>query len=239
MGVQDRVKIPHIIRHLDYYLDFLKKLWKEYREQLIVTLTICVVILFTKYHPIYRVFPPDVPRILIRMVYQPLLFLIGPIFTFILIGKGFREFGFIPKKIKFWWRDFLLFYFVMLVLVILVCRTRTFQYTYPLFKHAEKSFKPFIMWEMVHLFYMFGWEFLWRGYLLFSIRRKAGDVIAVLIQTIPFALLHVGKPELEAYGSIIAGIFLGVLAIKSNSFIPGAILHFLVALTMDVLAVMF
>ena len=38
------------------------------------------------------------------------------------------------------------------------------------------------------------------------------------------------------FGSILAGIYLGVLALRANSMLPCAILHFAAACTMDVYA---
>jgi hypothetical protein len=48
--------------------------------------------------------------------------------------------------------------------------------------------------------------------------------------------MHVGKPGPEAIGSIVAGIALGIIALRNRSFIPGAILHWAVAVTLDLFA---
>jgi len=172
------------------------------------------------------------------MIYQSIIFFALPLLASITLKIGFSEYGWKMKSIRVWWKDFLFFYSLMFILIMAVFKMKSFQYTYPLFKPAERAFKYFVLWESIHLFYMLGWEFLWRGYLLGVFKKRAGPEIAVLVQLIPFAILHIGKPELEAYGSIIAGVFLGVFALKTNSFIPGAFLHFLVALTMDVFAIL-
>jgi len=51
--------------------------------------------------------------------------------------------------------------------------------------------------------------------------------------------MHYSKPLPEALGSIIAGVLLGILALETRSFIYGAAIHWLVAMTMDVVAVTF
>jgi membrane protease YdiL (CAAX protease family) len=84
---------------------------------------------------------------------------------------------------------------------------------------------------------MFTWEFLCRGYLLFAFERRVGGAAAIAIQTIPFAVMHVGKPGPEAIGAIIAGIVLGIIALRNRSFIPGTILHWSVAVTLDLFAI--
>ena len=43
---------------------------------------------------------------------------------------------------------------------------------------------------------LFGWEFLFRGFLLFSLYTVIGPY-AIVLQAVPFALAHLGKPELE------------------------------------------
>ena len=51
--------------------------------------------------------------------------------------------------------------------------------------------------------------------------------------------MHYSKPLPEALGSIIAGVLLGVLALETRSFLYGAAIHWLVAMSMDVIAVTF
>ena len=82
---------------------------------------------------------------------------------------------------------------------------------------------------------MTGWEFLWRGYTLFGLKEKFG-YYAVLIQTIPFTILHNGKPELETFSAILAGIILGILALRTGSFIYGVIIHTAVMFMIDLIS---
>jgi membrane protease YdiL (CAAX protease family) len=59
---------------------------------------------------------------------------------------------------------------------------------------------------------------------------------AVIVSTIPFVIMHFGKPQPEVYGSLAAGFILCWLALRSNSIWPGVLLHWLVATSMDVFA---
>ncbi len=77
---------------------------------------------------------------------------------------------------------------------------------------------------LTHFVYMWGWEFINRGFLLLGLRKYVG-IYAVYIQLIPFAILHLGKPPFELYGSIIFGLFFGFYAYLVDSFIYCAILH--------------
>jgi uncharacterized protein len=76
---------------------------------------------------------------------------------------------------------------------------------------------------------MFAWEFFFRGWLMGSLGRKYGTD-AIWLQMIPFALMHVWKPELEVLSTIAGGVFFGILAWRTRSFIWGWLLHwFMVA----------
>jgi membrane protease YdiL (CAAX protease family) len=54
---------------------------------------------------------------------------------------------------------------------------------------------------------------------------------------VPCCMIHFHKPMLEALGAIVAGVFLGFLALRDRSWYGGALLHSLVAVSMDLLAV--
>jgi uncharacterized protein len=81
---------------------------------------------------------------------------------------------------------------------------------YPHLPAARDSWNIFFIYESGMLLYMFAWEFIWRGFMLFGLKEKFG-YYAVLIQMIPFVILHNGKPELETFGAIAGGIALGFL----------------------------
>ena len=73
--------------------------------------------------------------------------------------------------------------------------------------------------------YMFAWEFLFRGYMLFGLEKSIG-ISAIFVQAIPFVLLHLGKPFLETLACIPGGFILGYVAYRTRSFLPCFIIHF-------------
>jgi len=73
--------------------------------------------------------------------------------------------------------------------------------------------------------YMFAWEFLFRGYMLFGLERSIGKN-AILVQTIPFTLLHFGRPFLETLACIPGGFIFGYVAYRTRSFLPCFVIHF-------------
>lgn len=98
---------------------------------------------------------------------------------------------------------------------------------------TELSWTLFLAYEAAYLSYFIAWEFLFRGWMVHGIAPKWGPGPAILAQMMPFAVMHLGKAELEALGSIIAGIALGILSVRTRSFWYGALIHGVVALWMD------
>ncbi|MEM7009611.1 MAG: CPBP family intramembrane glutamic endopeptidase [Thermodesulfobacteriota bacterium] len=78
--------------------------------------------------------------------------------------------------------------------------------------------------------YMLGWEFLFRGFMLFGLKDKLKEA-SIIIQMIPFALLHIGKPEIETISTIFTGILWGYIAYRGKSFWPAYIMHMVVNLS--------
>ena len=73
-------------------------------------------------------------------------------------------------------------------------------------------------------FQIFGWEFLFRGWIIFGYARKFGPD-ALWIQAVPFALLHIGKPEVETLSTIFGGFAFGWIAWRTRSFLYSFLIH--------------
>lgn len=78
------------------------------------------------------------------------------------------------------------------------------------------------------LFELIGWEFFFRGFILFAYVRRFGPD-AIWLQAVPFALAHVGKPEVEVISTIFGGFAFGWLAYRTRSFVYPLLLHWFVA----------
>ena len=75
---------------------------------------------------------------------------------------------------------------------------------------------------------LFGWEFIFRGWLLFGYGKKFGPE-ALWLQAVPFALAHIGKPELETFSTIFGGFAFGWVAWRTRSFIYPLLIHWFVS----------
>jgi membrane protease YdiL (CAAX protease family) len=87
--------------------------------------------------------------------------------------------------------------------------------------------------EVVMGFYMFGWEFFFRGFLLNGLRKISPLWIAILIQAVLFTALHWSKPLSEVASSFPGAIIMALIAIRCRSFVPCFLLHFLVSAGFD------
>jgi membrane protease YdiL (CAAX protease family) len=106
---------------------------------------------------------------------------------------------------------------------------------YPLSKLLHSHHELVLWYEFTRIFvYYVAWEFFFRGFLLFGLRKQFGSMNAILIQTISSCLIHLGKPEGEILGSIILGIIFGAIAIRTRSFLYVFILHSTIGVLTDI-----
>lgn len=76
---------------------------------------------------------------------------------------------------------------------------------------------------------LIGWEFTFRGWLLFGYAKKYGHD-ALWLQSMPFALAHIGKPEVETLSTIFGGFLFGLVAWRTKSFIYPFLIHYFIFL---------
>lgn len=89
------------------------------------------------------------------------------------------------------------------------------------------------LWPWVGLFAldMLAWEYFFRSFMLFGLEPALGE-LAIYVQMIPFAIAHLGKPEIETVASIAGGILIGYVVLWCRSFWPAFVLHLIIALVM-------
>jgi hypothetical protein len=120
-----------------------------------------------------------------------------------------------------------------LVGILIAARIPSLRDYYPMFQPARKPGPIFWQFQALAFLSMVSWEFINRGYLLFGLKKRLG-YLAVIVQTVPFALLHFGKPTIELYWSIADGIGLALLAYACGSIWPSVWLHGVGAFLLDV-----
>jgi membrane protease YdiL (CAAX protease family) len=168
---------------------------------------------------------------LIGLLWVPMLFI------FFVARDEPARFGFcLGDSWKAWWPTLLL-YAGVLVFLVPASRMGMYRDFYPLEGRAVVStWQSFVFYEARWGLYFFCWEFFFRGFLLFGLHRFIGWW-AVLLQALAFGIMHFGKVPTEFVAAFPAGIILGMLALRSKSFLPSFVLHFAAALTFDVLVI--
>jgi hypothetical protein len=108
-----------------------------------------------------------------------------------------------------------------------------FRAQYPHYIAAQFDWNAFLIYEALFLFYWVGWEYLWRGFVLFGTAPALGAPLAIVAQTVPFAILHADKPAAEAYLSVLGGLALGALVWRCRSFWIAVPIHAVQMLALD------
>jgi len=166
--------------------------------------------------------------IVLLMIAPLILCWVGERWSPIHLGFGVREAG--PEILIV-----LGLWAAMVPLVWLVHDLPAFEQVYPRLAEAKDDVRLYLVFEGLYLFKWIAWEFFFRGFMLFAFQKDFFQR-SILISTIPFTLMHYGKPELEMASAMIAGLVLCFIALRSRSIWPGVLLHWLVASTMDFMA---
>ena len=112
------------------------------------------------------------------------------------------------------------------------------QAEYPLSPLAALSVAAWALWSLVYLAYYVAWEFFFRGFMLFGLEKRLGAAVAILVQTIPSTMLHIGKPQAEFVAAIPGGIALGALAWRTRSILWPLLLHYYVGVMNDAFCIL-
>ena len=214
------------------FLDKKRKLWLQVFSGTVIA---CILIFITKVSATTRIY-----SIIKRPQYIILLSSVFIIITvlILLIGKvNLKTYGFSFGKIRFWVPITVIFIVCMIPLIYWASGLEAFQKTYPMLPLAKKGITGFILAELSFALFFIFWEYFFRGYMLFTIEKRTGFLIANVIQAMAFAFMHLGKPELEVYSSLAGGLIIGWLAWRSKSFLPAFFVHWGIQATMDFFAV--
>jgi hypothetical protein len=124
---------------------------------------------------------------------------------------------------------------LVLPLTYLASGSQAFLRTYPKYSGAGDSLFQFFAWEVAYAFQFLMLEFFFRGFLCFALARSIGS-LAVFVMVVPYSMIHLSKPFAECLGSILTGVVLGTVALRTGSIFGGVAVHCLVAWSMDLSA---
>ena len=130
-------------------------------------------------------------------------------------------------------RNLLIFVPVMFVLGMLTGRDPAFWSVYPFNPVVTNAAMLFLLHSLTYLFYYFGWEFFFRGFIQNGLRDSCGIYTAILVQTMASTLLHFGHPTTEIFGSIAGGLLWGFIALRCRSIWAGFVQHSVLGIVLD------
>ncbi len=171
---------------------------------------------------------------------QAVAYIVGPVLVIkLVLRQRLRDYGLKLRGLTDGWYIYLAMYLLLLPLVILVSTTKSFQHSYPFYRllHDEPLWPRFIIWQMLYAFQFFALEFFFRGFMIHGSKQRLGAQ-AIVAMTIPYCMIHYGKPLPETLGAIVAGVLLGFMSLKTRSIWLGGALHVAVAWSMDFSAVL-
>ncbi|KQC13477.1 MAG: hypothetical protein APR63_08565 [Desulfuromonas sp. SDB] len=185
-------------------------------------------------------FPPYVPgqEPMHNWPWLPVIIIpLGILMFWTMHKSGFKpaDFGISWGRWKLWVPLVVAFLIIITPILWILSKQPEFQQTYPLFRYMIRNNADFWAIDLSWFYYILIWEFLFRGFILFTLAKKIGVSRAIFVQAIIFSFAHLGKPELETYSSLAGGVLVGMLAYLSRSFLPGAVVHWALALIMDIL----
>jgi len=95
----------------------------------------------------------------------------------------------------------------------------------------------FIISTVTYVFYFFGYESLYRGFLLFGLRRYTGNWIAIVVSMAFTAFTHIRAPRHLLLGSVVTGFIFPYVCLATESIRLILVLHCLIGIGMDVLCI--
>lgn len=183
-------------------------------RETVVVLVATFVLLFDYYHPLLLGIGPELSLGLGRIG----LFLIVPLATLLLLGERPADYGLRIGE----WRIGLVVVAALAALVTPIVLVAGGLPDFNLYYRHEPSKVAGAVFG--------GWldvaaaEFLFRGFLMWTLIRLAGPM-GVVLATFPFVFTHLGKPELETLSTFFGGLGFGWIAWRTRSVLYGALLH--------------
>jgi hypothetical protein len=169
---------------------------------------------------------------------QIFAYLIAPLTLAAFIGIRPRDLGWRWRGIAAHWKIYAALFLVSAPFVIVASTTQQFQNQYPLLEINPgqlEVWRDLVRWWPMYLVQFVAIESFFRGHLVIGLARRFGSS-AIFIAVVPYMMIHFVKPPTEALASVLGGIVLGALALRTGSIIWGVALHMGIAALMDVMA---
>ena len=168
-----------------------------------------------------------------------LFFCLGSLFVKFVMKKSLKDFGLGLGNRKLGGWLILIATIVVPLIAFSVLLSPDMIKEYPLVDlHANNAWWQWVLYFASYILYYIGWEFLFRGIMLFGTKNRFGILGAILVTTLISALIHTsiagfGKPMIETLSAIFAGIIFAFITNKTNSIYYSLYIHALVGICTD------
>ena len=198
----------HLIKFIKQEYEALRSFFAD-NFKILITLTLSTFSLVMQW---YRPLGSDMA------ISQLIYYLILPVLVILFIFRDNPlDYGFRLGNYRIW-IFYVLFTILLSIPVLLIgSRFASVQQYY----ERQFNYYEFLRSSVVALL---AWEYLLRGFLLFGLKKRFGE-LSIIIQMVPFVLLHLGKPEAETLSCIVTGLWFGWIAYRGNSFWPAFLIH--------------
>lgn len=169
---------------------------------------------------------------------QIVAYLVLPLAVATFAGLHPRDLGWTWRGVAEHWKVYTALFLVAIPVVLVASATQQFQDQYPLLEinpGQADVWRDLVRWWPFYLVQFVAIEAFFRGYLVLGLAQRFGSS-AVLIAVVPYLMIHFVKPPAEALASIVGGVVLGILALRTGSIMWGIALHVGIAALMDVMA---
>ncbi|MBW8051175.1 MAG: CPBP family intramembrane metalloprotease [Cytophagales bacterium] len=108
---------------------------------------------------------------------------------------------------------------------------------YPQIRAKKWTIKLILINVFTWAAYLFAYEFLFRGFLLFSCMPALGICPAIAINTAIYSLVHIPKGIKETLGAIPFGILLCIITFDTGTIWAAFFIHLILAISNDLIAI--
>lgn len=161
------------------------------------------------------------------------LFFIIPMIILFIYGENPMDYGIKLGNIKsglIWVAGGIV---VAIFVGLISSRMEDMRKQYPFSKKVLTDGKLLFKYEIGYFaLYYTGWEFLFRGFLLFSL-AKIDPVLGITVQLLPSVLLHINHPESESWSAVFGGLVLGFVAYSTGSILYTWLIHAAMGISLD------
>ena len=136
----------------------------------------------------------------------------------LVLRERLRDHGLAPGAAFKGWPLYLAMACAMVPVVRIAALDPAFLSRYPFYRVPQGRPIPadFWQWELLYAAQFVALEFFFRGFWVHGLKHRFGTA-SVLAMTVPYCMIHFGKPLPETLAALVAGVVLGLASLKTRS----------------------